>query len=96
MCQIEIVREVGPSQVLKRCRTHGIAFVADGQTGTAASAHPNIDRSGSVASMVKKGWWSKADKTVRCHGFIYNVSHRVGSDRLTHLAADACQCGGVH
>lgn len=42
--------------------------------GTGHSAHPNIDKSGSVAGMIKKGFWHKTDITVQQGGFIYNTS----------------------
>lgn len=95
-CQIETIREIAPHKILKRCATHGIAFVADGTVGLGHSAHPNIDASGSVAGMKGRGYWLREDKTVRCHGFIYNVSRVITSDAEDEAALAECRCGGSH
>lgn len=74
----------------------GIAWIEDGHAGVAHSCHPNISSSGSVAQMKRKGWWSKNDRTVRSHGFIYNIDLLALSTDLDQVACDYCQCGGKH
>jgi hypothetical protein len=90
---IEIVR---PHVKLYRDPKTGIAWVEDGTSGSGHSCHPNISASGSVAGMKKKGWWGRDDKTVRSHGFIYNVDVlSIGRDDLAELACEHCRCGGA-
>jgi hypothetical protein len=89
-CNIVTVREVAPYQTLKRCTVHGIAFVADGTTGTAASAHPNVARMSGARFLGYK-------RPIACRGWVYNTaSIGLGLDGLSQVAADACQCGGYH
>jgi hypothetical protein len=92
----ELVRTIGPHAKLYRDRKTGIAWVEDGSSGTGHSAHPNIDATGSVRGMKAKGWWGKNDRTVRSHGFIYNIDIFHTSDDYDVIAARACQCGGNH
>lgn len=73
-----------------------IAWVEDGTTGLGHSCHPNISASGSVTGMKKKGWWGKHDRTVRSHGFIYNINHCIVTNDLDQKARDNCRCGGNH
>jgi hypothetical protein len=92
-CKMELVRELDEGGIrIKRCVTHGIAVVEDGSS--AITAHPNIHGSGSVAGMRDRGWWDGTDVTVRCHGWIYNVSQIVGASEMDKLAQEECRCGG--
>ena len=74
----------------------GIAWVEDGRTGNGHSAHPNIDATGSVKGMKQHGYWQKNDRTVKSHGYIYNIDLSVISDRLDAIACIHCRCGGTH
>ena len=70
----------------------GIAWVKNGKTGLGHSAHGNIDASGSVEGMKARGYWSKEARTVRSHGFIYNIDTFVVSNELDELCAEHCEC----
>ena len=74
----------------------GIAWVENGNSGNGHTCHPNIDASGSVAGMKKLGYWRKEDRTVRSHGFIYNIDSLVVSDKWDEEARKHCRCGGKH
>jgi len=74
----------------------GIAWVEDGSSGNGHSAHPNIDASGSVRGMKQLGYWRNEDRTVRSHGFIYNIDRVVVSDEWDEVARQHCRCGGKH
>jgi hypothetical protein len=91
-----LIKQVGEYQKLYRDDKTGIAWVENGSTGLGHSCHPNIDSSGSVKGMKDRGYWGKKDRTVRSHGFIYNIDHLVISDELDQIANDHCQCGGIH
>ena len=93
---IEELSEVGPHARLRRDRKTGIAWVEDGRTGMGHTCHPNIHGSGSVAGMKRLGHWKKSDRTVRSHGFIYNIDHCSTSMPYDKVARDACRCGGKH
>lgn len=86
------IREVKPYCNLFIDDKTGIAWIENGSTGMVHSVHPNIDDSGSVKGMKQQGYWNKDDKTVRSHGFIYNISKFVASDELDEIVADECQC----
>lgn len=86
------VREVSEYVELHRDPATGIAWVENGKTGLGHSAHPNIDASGSVKGMKSRGYWKPDARTVKSHGFIYNVDRLVVSDELDQLAADECRC----
>ena len=73
----------------------GIAWVEDGTSGTGHSCHPNIDRTGSVRGMKSRGYWDKKDRTVRSHGWIYNIDKCVVSGDLDETARQHCNCGGA-
>jgi hypothetical protein len=90
------IREVRPYVTLYRDDHTGIAWVENGSTGCGHSAHPNIDASGSVRGMKEEGYWAKDARTVRSHGFIYNIDEFIVNrgDELDMLAAQHCQCGG--
>lgn len=91
-----LVRQIRDHVSLHRDPKTGIAWVENGEAGIGHSCHPNISATGSVRGMKEKGYWGKDDATVRCRGFIYNVSSVVVSDELDQIARDACQCGGTH
>lgn len=88
------IRMAGPHAKLYRDDRTGIAWVADGSTGLGYSAHPNIDRTGSVTGMKKLGYWGKNDRTVRSNGFIYNISRLAVDPSVPYekLAAQECRC----
>jgi hypothetical protein len=88
------VSAVDPHAELHRDHGTGIAWIKDGSTGLGHSCHPNIDASGSVRGMKARGYWDEDDRTVRSHGFIYNVDHVVASDRYDRLALQECKCIG--
>jgi hypothetical protein len=92
----QLIKKVGPYQNLYRDTANGLAWVEDGSTGLGHSCHPNIDASGSVSGMKKRGYWNKNDRTVNSHGFIYNIDEYVVSDALDRLAGQNCRCGGYH
>lgn len=83
------VRRVGSSKFLFVDPKTGIAWIEDGRTGLGHSCHPNISATGSVRGMKGRGFWGKRDRTVRSHGFIYNIDHvsvrRAGRDRFALL-----------
>jgi hypothetical protein len=82
---------------LYRDDSTGIAWLEDGTSGTGTSAHPSIHGTGSVRGMKDRGYWGKDDRTVRSHGFLYNIDQpihpRSADDRLVQ---QACRCGGHH
>lgn len=93
-----LLQQVDPYVRLYRDDRTGIAWVENGHTGLRHSAHPNIDASGSVRGMKSLGYWARDAKTVRSHGFIYNISQLAynADDPLDMLALQNCRCGGVH
>jgi len=90
------IQEIRPHVTLYRDDLTGIAWVENSSTGCGHSAHPNIDATGSVRGMKDLGYWDKNARTVRTHGFIYNIDSYVVTDELDHIAAEHCQCGGLH
>ncbi len=96
MSTVQKVRDVGQHQTLYLDADTGIAWVENGSLGLSHSCHPNIDRSGSVAGMKALGYWSRDDRTVESHGFIFNIDECIVSDELDELARDHCRCGGKH
>lgn len=91
-----ILRVVSEHVVLYRDDRTGISWVEDGTTGNGHTCHASIDATGSVRGMKKLGYWRKNDRTVRSHGYIYNIDTFIASDDLDWLAAQNCQCGGKH
>ena len=89
---MRLIRSVGEYANLYRDDRTGIALVSDGSTGLLNSVHPNIDKTGSVRGMKQLGYWGKADKTVRCGGYIYNISKFVCDDEYDRIVADECMC----
>jgi hypothetical protein len=92
----ELLRTIRPYVKLYRDSKTGIAWVEDGSSGMGHSAHPNIHGTGSVTGMRTRGFWGAKDRTVRSHGFIYNIDRSQVSGELDRIARDACRCGGNH
>lgn len=88
------IKNIGSCAELHRDPKSGIAWVKDYSTGMGHSCHANIDVTGSVRGMKKLGYWGKNDRTVKSHGFIYNIDTFVvdKKDPYDMLAAKYCQC----
>ena len=92
---MQIIRKIGDYKTLYRDDKSGIAWIVDNTTGLGYSVHPNIDSSGSVAGMKALGYWSKSDRTIRSHGWIYNIDILAydKKNELEKLLADSeCKC----
>lgn len=48
------------------------------------------------ARMKQCGYWGKNDRTVRTHGFIYNIDHTLAGDLFSQAALTSCSCSGNH
>lgn len=92
----QLIKEIKTCVDLYMDTKTGIAWIENGNTGSRHSCHPNIDKTGSVAGMKKLGYWNKEDKTVKSHGFIYNIDNLVIGDELDEIVRHHCQCGGKH
>ena len=72
---------------------NGVVAIENYSTGMQHSAHPNIDRTGSIRGM-KKLYWGDC-KTVNAHGYIYNISATSINNELDalalHLESDTIQ-----
>lgn len=92
----KFIREIKPYANLYRDTVTGIAWIEDGSSGCGFSVHANIDSSGSVRGMKKRGYWDEEDRTVRSHGFIYNIDTFVCSElsEFEMIVADECRCQG--
>ena len=89
----KLIRELGDYKTLYRDDNNGIAWVEDGGTGCGYSCHSNIDATGSVRGMKNLGYWKKDARTVRSHGFIYNIDTLVISSEYDKLLAESeCKC----
>lgn len=90
----KFIREVKPYAKLYRDDRTGIAWIEDGSTGLGVSVHPNIDKSGSVIGMKKRGFWDKSDRIVQSHGWKYNIDRFVcdKKNELEMIVADECMC----
>lgn len=90
----KFIKTVGPHARLYRDSESGIAWIEDGSTGLAYSAHSNIDETGSVTGMKSLGRWRKQDRTVNCHGFIYNIDTFAVDPNNSYevIAANECMC----
>lgn len=91
-----LLKVIRPHVQLYRDPKTGIAWVEDGTTGNGHSCHPNISSTGSVRGMKSLGYWNKQDRTVRSHGWVYNIDHVAVSGELDKIACQHCQCGGRH
>ncbi|QNB45438.1 hypothetical protein BR63_03360 [Thermanaerosceptrum fracticalcis] len=92
----QLIKEINQYCKLFRCEESGIAWVENESTGNGHSCHPNIHVTGSVAGMKKLGYWGKTDRTVKAHGYIYNIDKLVVDDELDKIAQQYCRCGGKH
>lgn len=91
----KMVREINEHATLYRDDVSGIAWIEDGSTGMEFTVHSNISNTGSIRGMKKLGYWRKADRTVRSHGYIYNIDSFVvdNNNPLEKLLADSeCKC----
>lgn len=90
----QFIREIEESVKLYRDDKNGIAWIEDGRTGLGISVHANIHSSGSVTGMKNIGYWGKSDRTIRSHGWIYNIDSFVCDNELEMIVADECRCQG--
>lgn len=92
----QFIRKIEEHVNLYRDDKSGIAWIEDGRTGLGISVHANIDSSGSVSGMKALGYWRKKDRTVRSHGWIYNIDSFVcdKDNKLEMIVADECRCQG--
>ena len=88
----KLIKEIKPYVKLYRDEKSGIAWIENGSTGCGHSCHANIDTSGSVRGMKNLGYWKKDARTVRSHGFIYNIDSFCCSDEYDNIAAEYCAC----
>lgn len=90
----QFIRKIEEHVNLYRDDKNGIAWIEDGRTGLGISVHSNIDSSGSVSGMKNLGYWRKKDRTVRSHGWIYNIDSFVcdKDNKLEMIVADECRC----
>lgn len=95
MAQIK-VREIKPYVTLYRDNVFGVAWIKDGSSGCGFSVHSNIMDNGSVRGMKQLGYWKKKDRTVRSHGFIYNIDSFVcdKNNEYEMIIANECMCQG--
>lgn len=92
----QLIKEVAPYKKLYRDTRTGIAWIEDGTVGLGHSCHANIDETGSVRGMKARGYWGKNDRTVKSHGWIYNIDTLVVSSPEDEIARQHCRCGGKH
>ena len=92
----KFIERIGDYTNLYRDDQNGIAWIEDGSTGLGFSVHANISRTGSVKGMKDRGYWRKSDRTIRSHGWIYNIDTFVcdKNSKLEMIVADACRCQG--
>ena len=90
----QLIKEIEPSIKLYRDDKSGLAWIENGKTGNGHSVHSNIDASGSVTGMKKLGYWKKDARTVRSHGYIYNIDTFICDDEYDKIVADYCRCQG--
>lgn len=90
----QFIRSIEHHVNLYRDDKTGIAWIKDGRTGLEISVHVNIDSSGSVSGMKSLGYWTKNDRTVKSHGWIYNIDSFVcdKDNELEMIVADECRC----
>ena len=92
----QFIREVKPYAKLYRDTVNGIAWIEDGSSGCGFSVHSNIDSTGSVRGMKDRGYWRRTDRTVRSHGFIYNIDSFVCNKETEFevIVSKECRCQG--
>lgn len=90
----QFIRKIEEHVNVYRDDKNGIAWIEDGRTGSRISVHSNIDSSGSVSGMKKLGYWKKSDRTIKSHGWIYNIDSFVcdKENDLEMIVADECRC----
>lgn len=91
-----LLREIAPHVKLYRDAKTGIAWIEDGTCGLGYSCHSNIDSSGSVRGMKDRGYWEQKDRTIRSHGWIYNIDSLIVTSEYDEIARQHCQCGADH
>lgn len=92
----QFIRKFEEHVNLYRDDKNGIAWIKNGRIGIGISVHANISSSGSVLGMKARGYWGKKDRTVRSHGWIYNIDSFVcdkGND-LEMIVSNECRCQG--
>lgn len=92
MAKRKKIREIKPYITLYRDKESGIAWIEDGSTGMSHSVHANIDATGSVTGMKKRGFWKDDARCVKSHGYIYNIDTFVCDDELDKIVAEECMC----
>lgn len=92
----KFIRELVPGVKMYIDSNTGIVWAEDGRTGLGISAHPNINATGSVVGMKERGFWGKKDRTVRSHGWIYNIDRLSYDDNnpIEIAIAAECRCKG--
>ena len=92
----QFIRNVKPYAKLYRDTTTGIAWIEDGSSGCGWSVHSNIDITGSVRGMKHLGYWGKKDRTIRSHGYIYNIDTFIcdKDNEFEMILANECRCQG--
>lgn len=92
----QFIREIEESVNLYRDDKNGIAWIEDGRTGLGISVHANISSTGSVLGMKNLGYWGRKDRTVRTHGWVYNIDKFVCNkdNELEMIVAKECRCQG--
>lgn len=90
------IRKIEEHVNLYRDDKNGIAWIEDGRTGIEISVHANISSSGSISGMKSLGYWGNNDRTVRSHGWIYNIDSLVCDKKndLEMIVAEECRCQG--
>lgn len=92
----QFIRSIEGHVNLYRDNKTGIAWIEDARTGLKISVHANIDSYGSISGMKTLGYWGKKDRTVRSHGWIYNIDSFVcdKDNELELIVANECRCQG--
>lgn len=91
----KLIREINEYTRLYRDDKTGIAWIEDGSTGMGISVHSNISSTGSVRGMKNLGYWDKKARTVKSHGWIYNIDTLIcdNNNPLEKMLADnECKC----
>ena len=92
----KFIRNIAPYKNLYRDDKSGIAWIEDGSSGNCVSVHSNIDKSGSVKGMKNSGYWRKTYRTIRSHGYIYNIDSFIcnQNDEMEMIISNECMCQG--